>query len=131
MSSTMLSSTSEINTNMTMVELKGNAVKQLDKLNKEETESAITSIEKFIITEGCPKLLMLLSNELRYFTALDIGKKCPRKAAEAVVDFLQTDEFLSGIGALKLIDGEENHIEVWLDGTFFALFNYDPFVVEV
>ena len=129
--SEVLSSTSEINTNMTMVELKGNAVKQLDELNAEEVDFAISTIEKYIINEKHPTLLMLLSNELRYYTTLKIDKKCPRKAAEGIVDFLRADSYLKELGTLKLVEGEQGHLEIWIGSTFFALFNYDEFVVEV
>jgi len=125
------SSKSEINTNMSLVEMKGNAVRQLKRLTLEERNFAISEIEKFIVNSGKPSLLMLLSNELRYYTSFKVKNNDLTKAATAIVEFIETEEFFINLGELKLVDDGESHLEIWVGDKFFALFNYDPFIVEI
>ena len=126
-----IESKSKINTNMSLVEIKGNAVAQLKALSPAERDFAISEIEKFIVNQDEPRLLMLLSNELRYYTAFEIKNDDLTKAATAIVEFIETEEFFTELGDLKLVDAEKDHLEIWVGSKFFALFNYDPFVVEI
>lgn len=121
---------SKINTGMTMVEMKGNTVKQLEAMSETERDFAISEIEKFI-TNSKPRMLMLLSNELRYYTVFELKESDLNKTARNIVDFIETEGFFTEIGQLKLIDVESDHVEVWVEDKFFALFNCDGFLVEI
>lgn len=123
--------TSQINTGMTMVEMKGNTVKQLDTMTKSERDFAISEIEKFITNSDRPRMLMLLSNENRYYTIFEIKESDLTQVATKIVEFIETEGFFTEIGELKLVDVEASHVEIWVEDQFFALFNCDGFIVEI
>jgi hypothetical protein len=129
--SELISTKSEINTNMKAVELKGRIVNQLSNMSQEEIDSAVSTIANFIAKEGMPTYMMLLSNERRYFTTFKLNSKDADLSAAEIVEFLITETYFAEFGGLKLIEESTGHIEVWMGDQFFALFNYDTFVVHI
>lgn len=129
--SEILASKSEINTNMSAVELKGRIVNQLSNMSVDEIKGAISIIEKFIEKEKIPTYMMLLSNEHRYYTTFKLNSHIAEYAAAEIVEFLLTEEYFSQFGGLKLVEESTGHVEIWMGDQFFALFNYDTFVVHV
>ena len=129
--SDVVNSKAEINTNMTMVELKGKVVNDLTPLSDTERDFAIATIEKFILDEGRPRFVTLLSNAQRYYTTFELSNADTLKTAKDIVEFIETEEFFKQFGTLKLVELESSHVEIWVGKEFFALFNYDSFIVEL
>ena len=129
--SKLLETKQTLETGMKVVEFKGNIVSKLKPMTAEEKAYSASEIAGYIDRVGNPKNLMLLSNELRYFT---IFKNVSRKNfAKKIFEFIDTDPFLQTIGEVKLIDADKDlsHVEVWIGNTFFALFDCDSLMVEL
>lgn len=122
---------SEINTGLTAVELKGNIVNQLKPMNAQEQSFSIVAIDAYLERKGNPEYVMLLSNELRYYTIFKSSTDAD--FATEIFNFINTDSYLTQLGYLRLIDADKDldHVEVWIGDKFFALFDADDLIVDL
>lgn len=79
------------------------------------------------------KFLMLLCNELNYYTIFHLSNNVLRinLPMVSILNFLKDDPFLKSLGDIKYIDNNEDHIEIWIGEYYFALFVADTFVVNI
>lgn len=117
---------------MTKNELDKQTAKALPVLSPIEISAAIESNYNFI-ADNESKNYMLWSKEISYFTIFEMNKnKNEKENFQEIVNFISTDNFLTKeIGFLKLIETNENFIEVWIGETHFALFPCDDFFVTI
>ena len=118
---------------LTKYEYEKQIAKSLPALDDYNLVIASKNIAKFLDENKNAKYLMLLSDELRYYTIFNIDNKVKliKGIAEDILRFLQRDSFLGGIGKLKLIEVNEDHIEIWIGETYFSLFVADSFFVNI
>lgn len=98
-----------------------NALPSLEEKRVKQLKKAISTLA----SDG-GKYFMLLSNEKRDYTVFTFKDKTePVKFANEVLDVL------GNRGTIKEFDITEGGIEIWVNDTFYALFNYDLGVIEV
>ena len=104
--------------------------------NVVEQQIVVDALAKFLkdnsITQGSH--LMLLSNELNYYTIFTISNNAVRVGAPAnnILKFITDDGYLQTIGELKYAELNENgYFEIWKGSTHFALFPCDGFFVGI
>ena len=120
---------------MTKNEYEKNIARAMKPLKHEGLEDAVIVIKKMIEDQVVyPKYLMLLSNEINYYTIFNIVTflKTPIAIADDIVKFLVDDRFLKTIGELKLVeDSIDDTVEIWIGETYFSLFKCDSFIVPL
>ena len=124
----------EMDTGMNIYQWDKNAAASMPAMSYTQMLDKKPIIVKFLKQFDNIKHIMLLSNELRYYTIFDI-------TAEPIIDnvvlkllkFLKNDTFLKTLGKTKYIDIDEteSHIEIWIGEERFALFPCDSFVVPI
>lgn len=129
--SEILSTTAEINTGKTAVELKGDLVKDLPVMSDKELDFAKASVLKYVLNNHV-RSMMIMSKELSYFTLFNNKSELGyEEFVDEIFKFIMEDTYLAALGGLKLVDVNESHIEVWIGGHFFAMFDFEPLTVEV
>ena len=123
----------DINLKMTNYELNQQLVSQLKELTTEELESKKIEINNFI--NSIPdKFLMLLCNELNYYTVFESNSNSKdnpySNLAEAIIDIILP------LGQIKDIGKNNNGvIEIWItnndESHCYHLFGYDAGIVPV
>ena len=101
---------------------------------QEALKQGIIDIEEFLKTKAPYRYLMLLCNELRYYTIFEVSALTTTSGtAQQIVKFIETDSFLKTVGRLKLIeaDGNPDLVEIWIGDKHFGLFPCDTFVVKI
>lgn len=124
----------EIPTKVTKNQLDKGVANSLPALNQEALKQGIIDIEEFLKTKTPYRYLMLLCNELRYYTIFEVSALTTTSgAAQQIVKFIETDSFLKTVGRLKLIeaDGNPDLVEIWIGDKHFGLFPCDTFVVKI
>jgi len=120
---------------ITKNEYEKNIARALEPLVSEELETAASLVATMIRSQPSVKYLMLLSNEINYYTIFNIASplKTPSGVADNIVQFLISDSFLKTRGEVKLIEDnlENEHIEIWIGETYFSLFICDSFIVNL
>lgn len=124
----------EMQAQVTQLEYDRGIIKNLSPANREEIENMKKDIADFIEGLGELENLMLLSNELRYYTLFKMTSKLltPQGKAEKLMRFLREDKFLKNLGKLKVLKRSiGGNIEIWIGETYFLLFDADSFFVEI
>ncbi len=124
----------EVPTTITKNQLDKNVANSLPALNEKTLIQGIYDIEAFLKKKAPYQYLMLLCNELRYYTIFKTTiVSTTMGTANKIVNFLKDDEFLNSIGKLKLIeaDGNPDLVEIWIGDKHFGLFPCDTFVVDI
>lgn len=127
----VIKTTTDINTNMTAVELKSSLVKDLPPMSEEEKEFAIKGIVNYIEQMKFCEHLILMRKEDGYITIFQNEKSwMTYHMARNVFGFLETEEPFKSLG-LNLVEPCGDHIEVWAGGKFYALFDGTDFVIKL
>lgn len=119
---------------MTKYEYDKQIATQLPPLTAEGIKQATTDIKNFLAKQTLNQYLMLLSNELNYYT---IFKKASIKTdyglAEEIIKFILENSFLMvTVGPVKLVEENSNgYMEIWIGNEHFALFPCDQLVVNI
>lgn len=124
----------EVPTKITKNQLDKGVANSLPALSQKALTQGIYDIETFLKAKAPYRYLMLLCNELRYYTIFDVSVlNTPIGAANKIVNFINTDSFLREVGELKLIeaDGNPDLVEIWIGDKHFGLFPCDTFVVKM
>lgn len=120
---------------MTKYEYDKQIATQLPPLTAEGIKQAITDIENFLAKQKSNQYLMLLSNELNYYTIFNKKKtvKTIYGISEEIMNFILEDSFLMGtVGPVKLVEENSNsYMEIWIGNEHFALFPCDQLVVNI
>lgn len=124
----------EIPTKITKNQLDKGVANSLPPLSRETIKQSIIDIENFLKAKAPYRYLMLLCNELRYYTIFNVSTLTTASgAAKQIINFIETDSFLTTIGSLKLIetDGNPDLVEIWIGDKHFGLFPCDTFIVKI
>lgn len=119
---------------MTQFEFTQNIVKNLPPLTKTESEEIKQDLAMFVLEHAGTKNFMLLSNEIRYYTIFNRKTLLfrPEGVAEKLLNFIETDGFLSELGKLKVLKRtDDDEIEIWIGETHFLFFDADSFFVPL
>lgn len=107
--------------------------KSLPALENNELKEAQNLIDDYLKRNRPFRYLMLLSNELHYYTIFDTEVMITDIGiARKLIEFITLDSYLqNNIGAVKLIEEADNYIEIWIGECHFALFVCDSFIVKM
>lgn len=120
---------------MTVAEQDKEIIKKLPSFTKAEIEDVKKDLTDYLAERTHIDHLMLLSNEIRYFTIFKrevIALKTNKGRADELFNFLTKDVFLKTLGELKVLKRTgEGEIEIWIGETPFVLFEADSFFVPI
>lgn len=116
----------------TKYEIEKGIAASLPALNGVGLELARTEMKLFLLGKNC-RYLMLLSNELKYYTIFRLygNLLMITDPSNNIVDFLLNDSFLKTLGELKVFEINDDNIEIWIGEHYFSLFECDSFIVNV
>ena len=103
-------------------------------ITKNQLDKGIANSLPALNQEAPYRYLMLLCNELRYYTIFEVSALTTTSgAAQQIVKFIETDSFLKTVGRLKLIEADGNPylVEIWIGDKHFGLFPCDSIVVKI
>jgi len=105
--------------------------RSLPPLGSNELKEVCKDIIFYLDNKQPFRYLMLLSNELHYYTIFDTEEMITNiGVANKIINFLTKDSYLTReIGSLKLVEITEDYIEIWINDIHFALFPCDSFIV--
>lgn len=116
---------------MTKNELDTITVDALPPLTPEEIEESIKEIETFFKTRDDTQYFMLLQRDTNYYTIFDnISNMSIKKVVKNIINFIQTDPYLTSIGVIKHIETQD-FVEIWVGSYHFALFEAGGLVIKL
>jgi hypothetical protein len=105
----------------------------LKPLVREELDPEIAMCMNDLFNNTDNKYIMLLCNENRYYTIFHRTNNSVsvKSIGDKLLDFIFNDTYLKSLGDVKYIAVNDDHVEIWIEEMYYALFPCDTFIVNI